>query len=96
MACALAEPVSVLASPQATHPAAEALDRLPVGATGTVVAVHGELSLRRRLLEMGLTTGATVAVVRRAPLGDPIELRVRGYNLSLRAEQARCVSVGRR
>ena len=58
-----------------------------------VVSVGGEPDLRRRLLEMGFCNGAAVEVVRRAPLGDPIEFRLRGYHLSLREEQAKNVLV---
>jgi Fe2+ transport system protein FeoA len=58
-----------------------------------VVGVTGETELRRRLLEMGFCNGASVEVIRRAPLGDPIEFRLRGYCLSLRGEQAQHVHV---
>jgi Fe2+ transport system protein FeoA len=58
-----------------------------------VVEVGGPLALRRRLLEMGLCPGIEVEVLRRAPLGDPIELRLRGYLLSLRLDQAAQVTV---
>jgi Fe2+ transport system protein FeoA len=64
-----------------------------VGKAGKVSAVGGEPDLRRRLLEMGFCNGAQVQVVRKAPLGDPIEYKLRGYHLSLRAAQARHVSV---
>jgi Fe2+ transport system protein FeoA len=57
------------------------------------MAVAGESGIRRRLLEMGLCSGIEVAVLRRAPLGDPIELRVRGYLLSLRLDQAALIMV---
>ncbi len=67
------------------------LDHLQVGQHGRVVSVSGEPDLRRRLLEMGFTPGAQVEVIRRAPLGDPIEFGLRGYHLSLRADQARHV-----
>ena len=70
------------------------LDRLATGDRALVTAVHGEVALRRRLLEMGLCNNTEVEVVRRAPLGDPIELRLRGYHLSLRADQARFVAIG--
>jgi ferrous iron transport protein A len=60
-----------------------------------VVSVGGDPDVRRRLLEMGFCNGANVEVVRRAPLGDPIEFRLRGYSLSLREEQARFVQVTR-
>jgi Fe2+ transport system protein FeoA len=69
------------------------LNELPIGKHGTVVSVGGDRELRRRLLEMGFCNGATVQTVRRAPLGDPIEFRLRGYLLSLRNEQARHVVI---
>jgi Fe2+ transport system protein FeoA len=68
------------------------LDRLPIGQRALIVAVGGETSLRRRLLEMGLCPGIEVVCVRRAPLGDPIEFTVRGYHLSLRAGQAALIA----
>ena len=69
------------------------LNRLANGQRGTVVKVEADPELRRRLMEMGFCTGTCVEVVRRSPFGDPIELKLRGYSLSLRDEQARCVSV---
>lgn len=69
------------------------LNRLGVGCRGCVVSVTGDTDVRRRLLEMGFCNGAEVEVLRRAPLGDPIEFRLRGYCLSLRDEQARHVEV---
>ena len=69
------------------------LNKLGVGCQGNVVSVGGDVDLRRRLLEMGFCNGATVEVVRRAPMGDPTEFRLRGYHLSLREEQARFVNV---
>lgn len=69
------------------------LNQLGVGCGARVVAVEGEAGLRRRLLEMGFCGGATVECIRRAPLGDPIEFRVRGYHLSLRGDQAKHVTV---
>ncbi len=69
------------------------LDRCAVGSTATISGVGGEWTVRRRLLEMGLCPGVTVTVIRRAPLGDPIELRVRGYLLSIRGDQARLVQI---
>jgi len=81
-------------APVMTVPAGSlTLDRLPTGGRGRVLAVAGGTALRRRLLEMGLCNRAEITVVRRAPLGDPIELRLRGYHLSLRADQARLVAV---
>jgi ferrous iron transport protein A len=69
------------------------LNRIGVGCRAAVVSVGGDTDLRRRLLEMGFCNGAQVEVVRRAPLGDPIEFRLRGYYLSLRDEQAKFVNV---
>lgn len=69
------------------------LNQLGVGCHARVVSVDGDRELKRRLLEMGLCNGASIEVLRRAPLGDPIEFRVRGYCLSLRDEQAKCVEV---
>ena len=61
------------------------LDKLPKGKTATVAEVKGNKdSLRRHLLEMGLTPGTEVTLVKTAPLGDPLELKLRGYELSLR------------
>ena len=58
----------------------------------TVVAVEGEPSVRLRLLEMGLVPGTPFTFVRRAPLGDPLELRVRGARLAVSRENAACLS----
>ena len=74
-------------------PATCQLNQLGIGCRGMVVAVGGDADLRRRLLEMGFCNGAAVEMVRRAPLGDPIEFRLRGYCLSLRDEQARHVQI---
>lgn len=69
------------------------LDELGVGRQGRVMGVSGPPDLRRRLLEMGFCNAVRVEVVRRAPLGNPIEFYLRGYHLSLRSEQAQCVQV---
>ena len=74
-------------------PATCTLAALGIGCRGNVVAVGGDPQVRRRLLEMGFCNGATVEVIRRAPLGDPIEFRLRGYCLSLRDEQAKYVQI---
>lgn len=76
-----------------SHSKAARLNDLPVGTSGRVLGVLAERELKRRLLEMGFCNNARVEVVRKAPLGDPIEYRLRGYHLSLRAEQASCISV---
>lgn len=64
------------------------LEDLPVGATGVIVSVGGEGRIRRRLFDMGLTPGCEVFVRKRAPLGDPIEVTLRGYELTLRKDEA--------
>jgi ferrous iron transport protein A len=69
------------------------LNCLGIGCRGFVRRIDGDVDVRRRLLEMGFCNGACVEMIRRAPLGDPIEFRLRGYHLSLRNEQARCIQV---
>ena len=69
------------------------LKDLPIGTSGTVAAVGGEKALRRRLLEMGITPGTTVTVKKAAPMGDPIELLLRGYVLSLRLQDAEKITI---
>jgi ferrous iron transport protein A len=69
------------------------LSLLPVGATGVVSRVSGARHTVRRLLEMGLVPGTRVTVQREAPLGDPIELRVRNYALSIRRAEAHGIEI---
>ena len=69
------------------------LDMLPLQTDAVITAVGGEGALRLRLLDMGLIPRTVVRVEKIAPLGDPIELRVRGYSLSLRKEDARKIEV---
>ena len=69
------------------------LRELKVGKSGRVIDVGGEAVLRRRLLEMGITPRTTITVKKIAPLGDPIELYLRGYVLSLRLEDAEKITV---
>lgn len=64
------------------------LSSLKVGSAGTVTAINIPPENRGRLLEMGLLVGTPVELVRFAPLGDPVEIKVRGYNLSLRKHEA--------
>lgn len=64
---------------------------LAVGESGRIAALAGTGAIAIRLLEMGLVPGAPVAVVKRAPMGDPLEIRVRDYHLSLRLAEARRV-----
>ena len=74
-------------------PTRAALHELKVGQRGIVVRVGGQGPIRRRMMDMGLMTGAEVKVVRVAPLGDPVEFEVKGYTLSLRKSEARNVTV---
>ena len=69
------------------------LGKTDIGAVGTIVKVNGEGRLRRRLFDMGLTPGAEVFVRKRAPLGDPIEITLRGYELTLRKSEADFVDI---
>lgn len=76
-------------------PSALRLDDLAVGASGRIADVTGADATSLRLLEMGLTPGATVRVVGRAPLGDPWEFEIRGYRLSIRRAEAARVTLER-
>ena len=68
------------------------LKNTKIGQTVTVVKLHGEGAVKRRIMDMGLTRGTEVTVQKVAPLGDPIELTVRGYQLSIRKADAKIVS----
>jgi Fe2+ transport system protein FeoA len=67
------------------------LDNFVIGETGLIKKVEGEGKLRRRLFDMGVTPGAIVTLRKKAPLGDPIEVTIRGYELSLRKQEASLV-----
>ena len=69
------------------------LATLATQATALVASVTGEPRLRRRLLELGLVPGVSVKLLRRAPMGDPLVIQVRGYDLSLRRAEAVLVEV---
>ena len=69
------------------------LKEVKVGQTVTVVKLHGEGPVRRRIMDMGITKGVEIYVRKVAPLGDPLELNVRGYELSLRKADAEMVEV---
>ena len=64
-----------------------------VGQTVQVVKLHGEGAMKRRIMDMGITRGVEIHVRRVAPLGDPMELTVRGYELTLRREDAEMIEV---
>lgn len=69
------------------------LDTFAIGETGIVKSVSGEGKIKRRLFDMGITPGAEIYMRKRAPLGDPIEVTLRGYELTLRKTEAVCVTL---
>lgn len=71
----------------------QTLRETEVGKTVSVVKLHGEGAVKRRIMDMGITKGTEVYVRKVAPLGDPVEVTVRGYELSLRKEDARMIEV---
>lgn len=69
------------------------LDAIQKGETGLVKSVEGDGKIRRRLFDMGVTPGAKVTFRKKAPMGDPIEITIRGYELSLRKAEASLVII---
>ena len=69
------------------------LKEVPVGSSAKVVRIHGEGAVKRRIMDMGITKGVEIFVRKVAPLGDPIEITVRGYELSLRKADAENIEV---
>ena len=69
------------------------LSDYPVGESGVVKAVGGEGKIKRRLFDMGITPGAEIFLRKKAPLGDPIEITIRGYELTLRKTEAQFVNM---
>ena len=69
------------------------LKEAKIGETVRVVKIHGEGAIKRRIMDMGITKGVDVYVRKVAPLGDPIELTVRGYELSIRKDEAEAIEV---
>ena len=69
------------------------LSQLGIGEKGVITAVNGEGAIRRRLFDMGITPGAEVYLRKKAPLGDPIEISLRGYELTLRKADASMIEV---
>ena len=69
------------------------LRQVKVGETVTVVKLHGEGAVKRRIMDMGITKGVPVYVRKVAPLGDPVEVNVRGYELSIRKNDAEMIEV---
>lgn len=71
----------------------ETLRNVKIGDTVTVVKLHGEGAIKRRIMDMGITKGTEIYVRKVAPLGDPIEVTVRGYELSIRKADAEMIEV---
>lgn len=71
----------------------KSLREIPCGQSAKVVKLHGEGAVRRRIMDMGITKGTDIFVRKTAPLGDPIEVTVRGYELSLRKADAERIEV---
>ncbi len=69
------------------------LDLFEIGEKGIVKSVVGEGKIKRRLFDMGITPGADVLMRKKAPLGDPIEIKIRGYEITLRKTEAVCVNM---
>ena len=69
------------------------LREVPVGSTVKVVKLHGEVAVKRRIMDMGITRGTQVYVRKVAPLGDPIEVTVRNYELSIRKADAEMIEI---
>ncbi len=69
------------------------LDKLEIGKKSKIIAIHGSGALRDRLLDMGLTPNTQVMIRKFAPMGDPVELTLRGYELTLRIEDAKSIEV---
>lgn len=66
---------------------------IPVGSTARVKKLRGEGALKRRIMDMGITKGSEIYVRKVAPLGDPVEVTIRGYELSLRKNDADCIEM---
>ena len=69
------------------------LREVKVGETATVVKLHGEGATKRRIMDMGLTKGTEVYIRKVAPLGDPVEITIRGYELSIRKVDAELIEI---
>ena len=74
----------------------ETLKNVKIGSTVQVVKLHGEGAVKRRIMDMGITKGVDIYVRKVAPLGDPVEVTVRGYELSLRRADAEMVEIQQR
>lgn len=71
----------------------QVLSSLKIGDTGIVCEISKQSNIRRRLMDMGILPGTKIALEGKAPMGDPIEIRIRGYKLTLRKSEADCIFV---
>ena len=69
------------------------LSQLPIGQDARVISVNGTDRISRRLMEMGVIPGVDVKIIKKAPFGDPMEIRVRGYSLAMRRTEADSIEV---
>lgn len=69
------------------------VDKLKPGESGTVVSLASSGAIRRRIIDMGITPGAKIIMRKTAPMGDPVEINVRGYELSIRKSQAKEITI---
>ena len=69
------------------------LKNVNIGETVKIIRIHGEGAVKRRIMDMGLTKGTEVYIRKVAPLGDPVEITIRGYELSLRKNDADCIEM---
>lgn len=69
------------------------LNEFAIGEEGKILKIEAEGKIKRRLFDMGVTPGASVVLKKVAPLGDPLEVTLRGYELSLRKDEAKCILV---
>ncbi|MFR9278803.1 MAG: FeoA family protein [Ezakiella coagulans] len=69
------------------------IEDLKINETATVKKLHGDTAVKKHIMDMGITKGTDVTLVKVAPLGDPMELRVRGYELSIRAAEAKKIEI---
>ncbi len=69
------------------------LTSLPIGATAKVLHVSGDSPITRRLMEMGIVPGVFVRMIKSAPFGDPLEIRLRGYHLAMRKNEADTIEI---
>ena len=69
------------------------LTNLPIGETAEILAINGNNEITRRLMEMGIVPGVAIRVIKSAPFGDPLEVRVRGYHLAMRKNEADTIEI---